>query len=119
MKGRSESSKKRIATGPLARTKPSLRPLSKEVWLAFQAWLGTAPNWHGVSACTEKNFLPWASRLKVRGRPRKTGSPSTLRRRRNRWGTMPRTLSKDWFSIITTTMCSICGIVSVPSGRRG
>ena len=35
------------------------------------------------------------------------------------FGTTPMMLSKLWFSIITTTMCSIWGIVGVPSGRLG
>ena len=32
---------------------------------------------------------------------------------------MPKWSSYEWFSIINTTMCSICGSVSVPSGSFG
>ena len=32
---------------------------------------------------------------------------------------MPKRSSKEWFSIITTTMCSIFGNMSVPSGSVG
>jgi hypothetical protein len=32
---------------------------------------------------------------------------------------MPKWSSYEWFSIISTTMCSICGSVSVPSGSFG
>jgi hypothetical protein len=32
---------------------------------------------------------------------------------------MPKKLSKLWFSIISTTMCSMPGSVSVPAGRSG
>ena len=32
---------------------------------------------------------------------------------------MPKWSSKEWFSIMTMTMCSISGIVSMPSGKVG
>jgi hypothetical protein len=59
------------------------------------------------------------ARLTEVGRPRaSTGRPSTFLEAT--WcGSIPIILSKEWFSIISTTMCSICGIVGVPSGRLG
>src|SRR6266550_8122480 len=46
--------------------------------------------------------LPLASSLKPSPRP-----------------SMPKRPSNEWFSVITMTMCSILGSVSVPSGRVG
>ncbi len=46
-------------------------------------------------------------------------SPSTDRRPGTWWGTIPSRLSNEWFSIITTTMCSISGMLGVPAGLFG
>ena len=67
-----------------------------------------------------ERVAPLGPRLTGVGRPlASTGSPSTPCRDAACSGSIPMMLSKDWFSIISTTMCSICGIVAVPSGRLG
>src|SRR5947208_10345877 len=48
--GRSVSSQNSIATGPLARTKPSFLPAFQAVWLASQLWEGTLSSWQGEVA---------------------------------------------------------------------
>jgi hypothetical protein len=50
MVGSVSLSQNHMATGPLARTKPLLRPFAHEMWLAFQFWPGCPFSWHGVGA---------------------------------------------------------------------
>src|SRR3954452_16315522 len=89
------------------------------MWLAFQFCPGWCSTWHGVGASSARYGLP-ARRVTDVGRPRaSTGSPSTRRRDRTCCGSIPSMLSKEWFSIMSTTMCSIWGVVGVPSGRFG
>ena len=54
----SSRSQNRIATGPLALTNPSFRPLSHASWLASQVWLGLPMSWHGEAACCAVTGLP-------------------------------------------------------------
>ncbi len=112
-------SQKRIATGLEAFTKPSLRPLSQDSWLAFQLWLGSPTSWHGELSCVATTLFPEASRLKFTGVPFRKRHPSTDRRPGTWWGTIPSRLSNEWFSIISTTMCSISGMLGVPAGLPG
>jgi len=55
--------------------------------------------------------------LKSRNRPPRRVKPSTCERPGTWWGAIPSRLSKEWFSIISTTMCSIFGIEECPAGR--
>ena len=48
-----------------------------------------------------------------------SGSPSAPSLNPSPRFSMPKWSSNEWFSIINTTMCSICGIVSVPTGNFG
>ena len=64
-------------------------------------------------------LFPEASRLKFTGFPCLKRHPSTDARPGTWWGTMPSRLSNEWFSIISTTMCSISGMLGVPAGLPG
>jgi len=63
--------------------------------------------------------VPAASLLELENFPLRIGRPSTFSRPRTWWGTIPRNESNVWFSIMSTTTCSIWGIDSVPSLRLG
>src|SRR5579872_1063442 len=110
-----------MATGPLGdTTNPRQVPLSYCRWLAVHSWLGDAGSWHvvgiwkacctppdelGLVAVTPEGFHEVTRReLVLKPSPR----PSS-----------PNRLSKEWFSSMSTTMCSISGSVSVPGGRFG
>ena len=110
----------RIATGSLALTKPSLRPLSQDSWLAFQLWLGSPTSWHGELSCDRDDRVAVGVEVEVHRRSApEARSPSTDRRPGTWWGTIPSRLSNEWFSIISTTMCSISGMLGVPAGLPG
>ncbi len=66
-----------------------------------------------------KTFVPLVSRLKFLKAPRCRVSPSTPARPGIWYGTIPSRLSKEWFSMISTTMCLISGMLAVPAGRWG
>ena len=59
------------------------------------------------------------SRFEFTTLPLRTCSPSTDPRPGTWWGTIPSRSSNEWFSIITTTMCSISGMLGVPAGLFG
>ena len=95
------------------RTKPSLRPLSHERWLRFQSWPGSACSWQVDGMWNARTRLPVPSGFALRGLP--SGANRKPSPRRN----APKYESYEWFSIISTTTCSISGSMSVPSGTRG
>ena len=112
-------SQKLIATGPEALTKPLLRPPLQDRCEAFQSWPGCPSSWQGEDIGRASTWWPLASRLTLTGWPCLSVKPSTSARPGTWNGTMPSRLSKEWFSIMSTTTCSIWGMLSAPGRRSG
>ena len=80
---------------------------------------GRRSSWHGEDIGRANTWLPSVLRLTSTGCPPFSVNPSTFDRPGTRWGTIPSRLSKEWFSIISTTTCLISGMLSVPARRWG
>ena len=82
------------------------------MWLAFQFCPGTCSSWHDDGMWNALSSLPLYG-LASTGRPSEPSLNPSPR------FSIPKWSSYEWFSIISTTMCSICGSVSVPSAIVG
>ena len=91
-----------MASGVELVTNPWQVPPSNASWAAVQS-LRTPVVWHSVGMWKAWMSFPCPSGFFAVGAPsgpRVNPSPLPMR---------PRMLSNEWFSIITTTMCSISG----------
>ena len=88
-----------MATGPdWLITNPWLVPFEYWAWEAFQSWAGLSVSWQTLGMWKECTRSPCPSGLVAEGAP---PGPSLSPSPRPR---VPRMLSNEWFSIITTTM---------------
>src|SRR3954467_6354662 len=108
-----------MATSPLARTKPSIWPPLTSIFVPFQSWRGSDSCWQYEGIRKARTWCPSAVELIAVGLPvRSKSKPSAARSPRR--GSMPRELSKEGFSIITTPTCWMGMRGSgVPAGRCG
>ena len=99
-------------------TNPLLRPPLYCLWLEFQFWVSPLSG-HMSGSANDRTARPPLSGLPAIGTPyRLTGSPSKSHRcARENIGSIPSTLSAEWFSSISSTRCSIWGMPGSPIGR--